>query len=253
MKWRAKLYQQGQALAVAIQFMTLLPVKLEPYPDKSTQGYSVLYYPVVGAIIGVFLFLLSALTHHVPPSLQAGLIILLWVVITGALHLDGLADTADGWLGGLGDKGRTLRIMKDPHVGTAGVIALILCLLLKWSALAEILKGQPNTMTVLILIPLVARWYALLLLTYTPYAHRQGIAITLTENTPKNTVLVCAILGAIALATLSWVWLIITFCLVLGLRRMFIRRLQGTTGDTLGASIECVELCLLVCYVVFPL
>ena len=253
MNWRAKLYQQGQALAVAIQFMTLLPIKLEPYPDAPTQGYSVLYYPMVGAIIGALLFLLFALTQHAPPNLQAALIILLWVVMTGALHLDGLADTADGWLGGVGDKARTLKIMKDPHIGVAGVIALILCLLLKWVALTEIIQGQPDAMVVLILIPLVARWYALLLLSYTPYAQPQGIAMTLTVHQPKKAILAWAIGGVIVLASLSWLWLMITSSLVLGLRKMFLQRLQGTTGDTLGASIECVEICLLVCCVLFPL
>ncbi|PWQ89005.1 adenosylcobinamide-GDP ribazoletransferase, partial [Enterococcus faecium] len=94
-----------------------------------------------GLLFGLLLWLASHLLQGTPSPLHAALLLTLWVLLSGALHLDGLADSADAWLGGFGDRERTLRIMKDPRSGPIAVVTLVLVLLLKFCAL-WVLIGQ---------------------------------------------------------------------------------------------------------------
>ena len=85
-----------------------------------------LWCPAVGLIIGLVLLLLALLLKSVGASVAAAILVVAWVIMTGALHLDDLADSADAWLGSHGDRGRALEIMKDPACGPAGVVAIFL-------------------------------------------------------------------------------------------------------------------------------
>ncbi|HCJ29476.1 MAG TPA: adenosylcobinamide-GDP ribazoletransferase, partial [Pseudomonas sp.] len=99
-----------QPLLIALQFLTCLPVRLDGKPEPRAIGVSLLYYPVVGLLMGGMLVVLGMALHDTAPALRAALVLAAWVAITGALHLDGLADSADAWLGGFGDRERTLAI-----------------------------------------------------------------------------------------------------------------------------------------------
>jgi adenosylcobinamide-GDP ribazoletransferase len=238
-----------QSFLCALQFLTLLPVRLSGMPDGATQARSLLYYPLVGALIGLGLMLLALGMQELPTGLAAALILMVWAGVTGGLHLDGLADSADGWMGGLGDRERTLRIMKDPHLGASGALALLLLLLLKWSAITALLDA--GLLWPLLLAPLAGRTGALLLLATTPYARREGIASTMLARLQHRHAI--AIGGAVVvLLALYSLWL--PLCLLLagyGLRTLMLRRLGGTTGDTAGALIELIEALLLILAVVF--
>jgi adenosylcobinamide-GDP ribazoletransferase len=129
-------------LLIALQFLTSLPIRLPAMPEPEQQGRSLLYYPVVGLLLGALLCLAVFVLDGAAPLLQAALLLTLWVALTGALHLDGLADSADAWLGGFGDRERTLQIMKDPRSGPVAVVVLVLLLLLKFSALLALLQAQ---------------------------------------------------------------------------------------------------------------
>ncbi|MEK1940892.1 MAG: adenosylcobinamide-GDP ribazoletransferase, partial [Pseudomonas sp.] len=118
-------------LLIAMQFLTSLPVRLPGMPSPEQLGRSLLWYPVVGLLIGLLLYGLDAVLNGAPVLLHAALILAAWVALSGALHLDGLADSADAWLGGFGDRERTLSIMKDPRSGPIAVVTLVLVLLLK--------------------------------------------------------------------------------------------------------------------------
>ncbi|EQL42777.1 cobalamin synthase (plasmid) [Pseudomonas aeruginosa VRFPA03] len=143
-----------RSLLVALQFLTRLPVRLSAMPTPEQFGRAVLCYPLVGVLIGVVLYAAARSLDGTPPLLQAALLLSLWVALSGALHLDGLADMADAWIGGLGDRERTLAIMKDPRSGPVAVVVLVLVLLLKFSALAALLgQGEAG------LLPL-APWLA---------------------------------------------------------------------------------------------
>ncbi|MCQ4296365.1 adenosylcobinamide-GDP ribazoletransferase [Pseudomonas stutzeri] len=234
-------------LLTALQFLTSLPIRLPGMPTPQQQGRSLLYYPVVGLLLGALLCLAALLLGGAMPFLQAALLLTLWVALTGALHLDGLADSADAWLGGFGDRDRTLEIMKDPRSGPVAVVALVLLLLLKFTALLALLQAQQYS--ALLLAPLLGRAALLALFLSTPYVRPNGLGHVLAANLPRTwaqgaLLLVatgCLLLGSNGLIALSLA--VVTFLLV---RRAVLRRLGGTTGDTAGALLELVECAVLV-------
>ena len=131
-----------RALLIALQFLTILPVRLQGEFSAQDMGRSLLFYPLVGLLIGIVLSLLGwSLTSQLP-MVSAILVLAVWVILTGALHLDGLADSADAWLGGIGDKAKTLSIMKDPAAGPIAVVMIVLVLLIKFVMLTVLLSQQ---------------------------------------------------------------------------------------------------------------
>ncbi|GAA0793370.1 adenosylcobinamide-GDP ribazoletransferase [Marinobacterium sediminicola] len=226
----------------ALQFLTLVPVRLPGVPDAATQARAVLYYPLVGLVLGASFAGLATLSQGLPDGVQAALVLLLWCALTGGLHLDGLADSADGWMGGLGERERTLRIMKDPHIGATGALALMLQLLLKWSLLQALLAG--NSLWPLLLAPVVGRSAAQWLLLTTDYARPGGIASGLRQIPHQPVWLTAAVLAWVLLG-LHPLMLLLPLLLFWWLRRLMLARLQGYTGDTAGALIELTEVALL--------
>ncbi|EKT4466867.1 adenosylcobinamide-GDP ribazoletransferase [Pseudomonas putida] len=231
-------------LWIALQFLSSLPVRLPGMPEPRQVGRSLLYYPLVGLLFGVVLWLASHLLQGTAAPLHAALLLTLWVVLSGALHLDGLADSADAWLGGFGDRERTLRIMKDPRSGPIAVVTLVLVLLLKFCALWVLVEQGAGAS--LVLAPVVGRAALLGLFMGTPYVRPGGLGQALADHLPKvaaawvlaGTSLAAVLLGGwqvfgvLLLAVLVFAW---------G-RRLMCRRLGGTTGDTAGALLELVEL-----------
>ncbi len=130
---------------IALQFLTVLPIELKTIPTAQQNGRAILFYPLVGLIIGGILFLVTCIFVKLPALLLAAIVLALWIWLTGGLHLDGLADTADAWVGGFGDKQRTLQIMKDPSCGPIGVLSLVIICLLKF-ALVYVLIEQHQTL-----------------------------------------------------------------------------------------------------------
>ncbi len=229
---------------LALQFLTRLPAPRMIDIESRQWGQSVLYYPVVGLLLGLLFSAGAGLLPEQALPLNSAAILALWVAITGGLHLDGLADSADAWLGGHGDKDKTLAIMKDPASGPAGITALVLALLLKYSAIYLLLKHQ------LLLAFLVAPWLGrnlvVLLFATTPYARDQGLGKALADHLPRKPAwILLALQALVAVAVLPLVLtvsLIPTLALFYLLRRLMLQRLQGTTGDTAGALIEIGEI-----------
>ena len=112
---------------IALQFLSSLPIRLSGMPKPQELGRSLLFYPLVGLLFGLLLWGANALLAGAPLMLHAALLLTLWVLLSGGLHLDGLADSADAWLGGFGDRERTLTIMKDPRSGPIAVVTLCWC------------------------------------------------------------------------------------------------------------------------------
>ncbi|PBJ96079.1 adenosylcobinamide-GDP ribazoletransferase [Pseudomonas plecoglossicida] len=227
-------------LWIALQFLSSLPVSLPGMPAPREVGRSLLCYPLVGLLFGLLLWLASYLLQGTPAPLHAALLLTLWVLLSGALHLDGLADSADAWLGGFGDRERTLLIMKDPRSGPIAVVTLVLVLLLKFCALWALVEQGIGAQ--LLLAPLIGRAAMLGLFLSTPYVRQGGLGQALAEHLPRHAagwvllgcVLFCLVLGGwivvLALAVFAW------------LRQLMCRRLGGTTGDTAGAMLELLEL-----------
>ncbi|WP_028240824.1 adenosylcobinamide-GDP ribazoletransferase [Stutzerimonas azotifigens] len=232
-----------QPLLIALQFLTIVPVRLPGMPTPSAIGRSLLCYPLVGLALGTVLWLAGALLAEAPTFLRAALLLSLWVALTGALHLDGLADSADAWLGGLGDRERTLAIMKDPRSGPAAVVVLVLLLLLKFAALVALLDRGAGA--ALLLAPLLGRSALLALFLCTPYVRAGGLGQALADHLPARVAL--WVLAGVALAAvLLWAGEALLALVLAGLvfllaRRSMRRRIGGTTGDTAGALVELTE------------
>jgi adenosylcobinamide-GDP ribazoletransferase len=240
---------------IALQFLSSLPIRLPGMPAPQALGRSLLFYPLVGLLFGGLLWALNALLSGAPLLLHAALLLTVWVLLSGALHLDGLADSADAWLGGFGDRERTLTIMKDPRSGPIAVVTLVLVLLLKFAALLALIEQGHGV--VLVIVPLIGRAALLGLFLTTPYVRAGGLGQALADHLPRQagwqvlavSALVCVLIAglfnglvALALATVVFVWL----------RQVMMRRLGGTTGDTAGALLELLEMTLLVGLALLP-
>jgi adenosylcobinamide-GDP ribazoletransferase len=235
-----------RGLLVAIGFLTRLPVPAKVFDDASGRSNSLAWYPVVGLLIGGLLWALSWVLAATPPMLAAALLLAVWVALTGALHLDGLADSADAWVGGLGDRERTLAIMKDPRCGPMGVVALVLVLLVKFAALASL----PPASGALLLAPVLARASLTAAFLSTPYVRSGGLGSGLTAAPRTACLLGLAFAVAVGIAG-GWrgVSAIAVTLVVFALWRVAcMRRLDGMTGDTCGALTELVEVAVLLAF-----
>lgn len=263
----------------AIAFLTRIPAvnlsKALKENNKSISQNSLYFYPVVGMIIGFVLFFIYAVcTWQVGQTstanmsgllaggvlvsgfdssslLIAALMLTAWCLITGGLHLDGLADAADAWVGGYGDKQRTLDIMKDPTVGPMGVMLVVLVLLIKFTALVVLVDKFNDFLLLgaLIAIPMLARFSILPLFYATDYVREQGLGSELKQSISMPMLLlltaICAILSVIFLQQKTMLVLILFVAILLWARNIMIQRIGGTTGDTAGALIEVQEALLL--------
>jgi len=229
---------------IALQFLSSLPVRLPGMPEPREVGRSLLCYPLVGLLFGVLLWLASHLLQGTAAPLHAALLLALWVLLSGALHLDGLADSADAWLGGFGDRERTLQIMKDPRSGPIAVVTLVLVLLLKFCALCVLVERGAGAL--LVLAPVVGRAAMLGLFLGTPYVRPGGLGQALAEHLPRRAagwVLLGSVLLCLLLGGLRAVWpMAVALGVFLWLRRLMCQRLGGATGDTAGALLELLEL-----------
>jgi adenosylcobinamide-GDP ribazoletransferase len=227
---------------IAVQFLSSLPVRLSRLPTPAEQGRSLLFYPAVGVLFATLLAVLDRGLAGAPVLLHAALLLAAWVMLTGGLHLDGFADTADAWVGGYGDRDRTLAIMKDPRSGPMAVVALIVLLLLKFTALVTVMTAGHAWLWV----PVLARAALLGLFLITPYVRPGGLGETLAAHLPRSAG--WWILGACLLAGVAGIgaMMLIGIAAFAGLRWLMMRRLGGTTGDTAGALLECLEVVLLV-------
>ncbi|RKG55056.1 adenosylcobinamide-GDP ribazoletransferase [Acinetobacter cumulans] len=235
---------------IALQFLTTFPVQLKAMPSKQQNGQSVLFYPLIGFIIGVILCAVALLLQVIPAILSASLILVLWIWLTGGLHLDGLADTADAWVGGFGDAERTLKIMKDPACGPIGVLSLIIICLLKWSALYLLIQKQ--LYSTLVLFPVLGRLAPMFLFLSTDYVREKGLGSSMASYIPKKlaiTIMVLLVLSSLYFSVLGLVAVLVTAFSLLYLRRKFKQRIGGITGDTVGASIEICECVSLLAFV----
>ena len=232
---------------IALQFLSSLPVRLPGMPSAAQMGRSVLFYPLVGLLFGVLLWGLHALLEGSPVLLHAALLLSAWVVLSGGLHLDGLADSADAWLGGFGDRERTLEIMKDPRSGPIAVVTLVLVLLLKFCAVLVLVERGQGVL--LILAPLLGRASLLGLFLCTPYVRSGGIGQALADHLPRRSAawaLFASFALCLCIAGLQGLYvLIVAGVAFFWLRRVMIRRLGGTSGDTAGALLELLELAVL--------
>jgi cobalamin 5'-phosphate synthase/cobalamin synthase len=234
-------------LLVALAFLTALPLRIEA--DARDVGRSALAFPVVGAALGAVLAALGILLVRALPSpLAAALVVAAGALATGALHLDGLADTADG-LGGGRDAEHALRIMKDHAVGAYGATALLVSVLVKATAIAALLAMPGAALAWLPAAGALSRGVTVPLARL-PSARSSGLGASLIAQLGRVE-LWGAVLLALALALLAAGWRGLLAAAVVGLAAAAYaafcrRRIGGMTGDTLGAAAEGAEALVLV-------
>ncbi len=233
------------AFLVALQFLTRIPVRVRYEAGAPLLGRSVLYYPAVGLLLGMLLSLPPMLFAGSSPMLLAAIILAVWVLLTGGLHLDGLADCADAWVGGHGDKQRSLQIMKDPASGPIAVSLLVLVLILKFAALNTMF--EQTRLAPLLLAPVLGRAAILGLMLTTDYVRPQGLAEALLQQLPRshaNWVLAISLLGAAVF--LGFPAVLFAGGILFWLRQSALSRLGGVTGDVYGAAVELTEAAVLI-------
>lgn len=230
-------------LIVAIGFLTRLPVP-QISADADDFAAAIRWFPAVGLIVGAAVALAGWGGAQIDPWLGALAALVVWVGITGALHLDGLGDLADGLGAAHGDRDRLLRVMADPHIGSFGVVTLVLQLLAK--------------LVLLHLVP-VDRWGLVALI---PFAARIGPLAWARGLKPLHDGLGARVAKAVrardligwgavlAGAAVTAPWLAAAPLLILGIAWWLRARIGGVTGDAHGAGIELVETGLLVALMV---
>ncbi|ATX78724.1 cobalamin-5'-phosphate synthase [Mariprofundus aestuarium] len=230
-----------RGLILAFGFLTRLPMpQLAGFKEEELSS-SALWFPLVGLSIGLLLLLAVWLGLSSSPWLAALLVVLLWTGITGALHLDGAADLADALGAAHREPERLLDVMKDPHTGTFGVVAIVAILLTKLVAVAWIVESPQIELWALLLIPAWARLGAIFW-SQTLDAIAPGSGERFKWDVPEH-----ALWGwGLLLFLMTWAAASLLFGVValsaLLLWREYLKcRLGGMTGDCLGAGIEYCE------------
>lgn len=233
---------------VALQFLTIIPLPFSVRCDERDMGRSMAVFPLVGLTLGVMLAGADWFCARVLPR-EVGdlLLIVLLSVVTGALHLDGLADVCDG-IAARGGRERFLEVMKDSRIGAVGVVGLVLGLLLKYEAVLHLpLEYKRHA---LLLFPMLARFSQVQVAVNAASAREKGLGVLFAEGAGM---IQLAAAGAVTLAAAFLLFgfkgayvALVLYLLTWALKGWFHKRLGGITGDVIGCVSELNEIgCLL--------
>ena len=266
-----------------LSFMTRIPMPKTEY-DEEKLGKSMKYFPVVGIIVGlillffciVFTFIFKNLTYSAVLPLMIIVVILTDLITTGALHLDGLADTFDG-IFSYRSRHKMLEIMKDSRLGSNGALALILYFLLKFVLLFSLtIESREGAIYAIMTYPVVARFCSVVSCASSPYARGSGMGKTFVDNTKTCGLIVATVITL--LYTIGMIFMpfllftnyslpiqiimksILIIVIIVALSALFAyafsklieRKIGGITGDTLGALLEISSLLYIVLILVVP-
>jgi adenosylcobinamide-GDP ribazoletransferase len=227
---------------VAWQFLTIIPSPFRRQPKPRQVAAALSYFPVVAIIIGGLVYLANwGLNEVFSPYVSAALTLAVWVLLSGALHLDGLVDSCDGLAGGT--PARRLEIMADSRVGAYGIIGVCIVLLIKYGALVAL----PETwrLETLLLVPMLGVWAMVFALFLFPYARKEGLGKHFKAGANGWRLAIVTLLTLAAAGGLArWqgvIMMAITGLIALGMGYFFKLRLRGLTGDSYGAIKEVSE------------
>lgn len=286
--------KQIKIFLISLSYFTRIPLpeKLNLY-DIDSASHILRYFPLIGILIGTICYLIFHLFHNILGTTSEISIILVMIfstMITGALHEDGLADSADGFGGGYGNKEKIITIMRDSRIGSFGALALILSQLLKFYSLKAIIITDPNNSNDLLFFTLIlahglSRLFVCIYVFNNKYSefassssisstpsikNNKSLAVTSSENKSDLliaifTVVVVIVLIAMAVITtltivaskINTLSLLKTFSAALILILIYFtfkgfikKRLAGYTGDTLGAFQQIIEITI---YILIPI
>lgn len=236
-------------ITAAIGLLTRLPVKVDSELATERGASSAWAYPLVGILVAFLTTLAAAilLGFGISAPIAAALALVVQVIITGAMHEDGLSDTADGLWGGW-TKERRLEIMKDSRIGAYGVIALVLSLLVRWLALSTII-AHIGFFWPLIAIAALSRANMVVLMGALPHARDGGLSKSVGRP-DINTVIIGGFIALLILLICvsrhAPLMLLLTALAALACAAIARRKINGQTGDILGATQQVTEITLLV-------
>ena len=235
----------------ALQHLTRIRIYNGAFDDRSF-GRSPVFFPVVGLILGLLLWLAKLVFDIIfPGPLVAALLVVTMAVLTGGIHLDGFMDTMDGALSGR-SREKKLEIMRDSRVGAFGALSLACLLLLKYSALMTM--PEDYFVAAIIMATVISRWAMVYVVAQFPYARREGLGELVAKHTGNRelltatacTVVICVAAagpGGLVLLLGAWCWAHL-------FGRWMTAGLGGVTGDVYGATAELTEL--LIYLLIFP-
>ena len=239
-------------IVLLIQFMTRIYVPLKVEYSEEKLGKGIKYFPLVGYLIGIIIFFIGIVLNKYVENkyIVAMLLILLELKLVGLIHIDGLADSFDG-LFSYRDKDKILEIMKDSRVGTNGVVILIFYYLAKLILIAEIISH--GDMRCLIVYPIIARMSTSVNAGFGVYARDKGMSTGIIGmNKAKDGIfsmiltLILTILVYYNSGMLKGIaMLIIGILFIFYFRQVVYKKIDGITGDTMGASLEMTGLIVL--------
>ncbi len=244
---KTDLFAKGD-LAAGLGLLTRLPVRVDGAAAAARGAAAAWTWPLVGALIAALSTATGtgALWVGLPLPLAAALVLATQIILTGAMHEDGLADSLDGLWGGW-DKARRLAIMKDSHIGTYGVLGLGLGLLVRWQAIS-LLLGAGVLGVGLVATAMLSRAAMVGVMAALMPARDEGLARSVGRPSAGTTALACAlaVLAALLLPGLPAIALTLVTALTATLWAAIARaRIGGQTGDILGATQQLTEIALL--------
>ncbi|MGE4328245.1 MAG: adenosylcobinamide-GDP ribazoletransferase [Pseudodonghicola sp.] len=245
--------QAGQDGAVALVLLTRLPLPRLPAEAFARQAQAGWAFPLAGLTVALPACLLgaAALALGLPATVAAGLILAVQVLLTGAMHEDGLADAADGLWGGMTAE-RRLEIMKDSRIGSYGVLALILATGLRWSALSALVaQGGWAGWGAVIATALISRAGMAVLMAALPPARSGGLSRSVgrpSTATAVGGIALALVLGLSVAGDAALTAALSATVVVWGLAAVARAKIGGQTGDILGASQQLAEIAALLAF-----
>lgn len=237
-----------RSFLLALQFLTIIPITNKKVIENDKLSFATIYFPLVGLVLGLILVginhLLSSL--YLEQLLINVILIVSLIILTGGLHLDGLADTFDA-LSSRKDKPEMLKIMRDSHIGTMGVLSLIIIILIKLSVLFSLNVAIKNVS--LIMMCVLSRYSLVFSMFLFPYARQEGKAKVFIEGMNLKIILLATIITLICSIILLKLKGLIVFILAVFfaflLGKFITKKIGGVTGDILGAINELAEVFIL--------
>lgn len=231
---------------LAVQFLTIIPVKAG-FSAKKTAG-AVVFFPVIGLLLGLILAGTNILMAKAgfDTLLSSAATIVLLVVLTGGIHMDGLADTADALASGK-DRKKQLKIMRDPHIGSMGALALVCVIVLK----IILLNGIPSPVkpAALILMCVLGRWAMVFIMHNFTYARKNGKAKIFMQGLNRKKLFFASLFATTAALIIYGVKGLVVMApaavLVYIAGRLISNKMGGITGDVIGTANELTEVLIL--------
>lgn len=230
-----------KSFLIALSFFTRIPIKIKSPVSETEFFKSMLFMPVIGLILGILLYGIAFFINPIPSiNIKSILLVIIFIILTGGLHLDGLADSADAFFSSK-DKKKMLKIMKDSRLGTFGAVTLILVLMSYFSGYSYLF--EIDQFESLILMPVVGRYCGLQLGAFSkPVSTESSLGKSFCEVDKPIYPIIYFVIIILSLSLLTRYILLLSFIITAIVVFLFIpwfkHMIGGITGDQLGFTIE---------------